>query len=299
MPGRRTTPSALLPLRPPLRPRILLVDVVGELGAWWGTARDRLRRRQPGQSRRAEHDRAGGLRRGRLLRPEHPELPRHRGRDARRRGRRGRARRRRTRRASSAAAWKSPTTPTELGQPGPGAGRQPARRHRPDTGLLAAWSRKPCPRHGRLHRGLTRSRRREPSSCPRPSRPCKEHRRTARSRRRGTRDPRPVARSPVSAYNGPFAWSDNAHGCQGPLSFTTGGSSVAQGKFLFTSEAVSMGHPDKLADQISDGMLDALFAQDPYQPRGLRDDGHHRHGHRGRRDHHQGRDRLSPRSSAR
>jgi S-adenosylmethionine synthetase len=39
---------------------------------------------------------------------------------------------------------------------------------------------------------------------------------------------------------------------------------VAQGKFLFTSEAVSMGHPDKLADQISDGILDALFAKDPH-----------------------------------
>ena len=35
-------------------------------------------------------------------------------------------------------------------------------------------------------------------------------------------------------------------------------------RFLFTSESVSMGHPDKLADQISDGVLDALFAQDPY-----------------------------------
>jgi len=34
-------------------------------------------------------------------------------------------------------------------------------------------------------------------------------------------------------------------------------------KRLFTSEAVSMGHPDKLADQISDGVLDALFAEDP------------------------------------
>jgi S-adenosylmethionine synthetase len=32
---------------------------------------------------------------------------------------------------------------------------------------------------------------------------------------------------------------------------------------LFTSESVSMGHPDKLADQISDGILDAIFAQDP------------------------------------
>ena len=39
---------------------------------------------------------------------------------------------------------------------------------------------------------------------------------------------------------------------------------MAKGKYLFTSEAVSMGHPDKLADQISDGILDALFAQDPY-----------------------------------
>jgi S-adenosylmethionine synthetase len=38
---------------------------------------------------------------------------------------------------------------------------------------------------------------------------------------------------------------------------------VASGKYLFTSESVSMGHPDKLADQISDGMLDAMLAQDP------------------------------------
>jgi S-adenosylmethionine synthetase len=39
---------------------------------------------------------------------------------------------------------------------------------------------------------------------------------------------------------------------------------VINGKFLFTSESVSMGHPDKLADQISDGVLDALIAQDPH-----------------------------------
>jgi len=36
-----------------------------------------------------------------------------------------------------------------------------------------------------------------------------------------------------------------------------------QGKFLFTSEAVGAGHPVKLAAQISDGILDALLAQDP------------------------------------
>ncbi len=38
---------------------------------------------------------------------------------------------------------------------------------------------------------------------------------------------------------------------------------MASGKYLFTSESVSMGHPDKLADQISDGILDALLEQDP------------------------------------
>ena len=32
---------------------------------------------------------------------------------------------------------------------------------------------------------------------------------------------------------------------------------------LFTSESVSMGHPDKVADQISDAVLDALLEQDP------------------------------------
>jgi S-adenosylmethionine synthetase len=34
-------------------------------------------------------------------------------------------------------------------------------------------------------------------------------------------------------------------------------------KHLFTSESVSMGHPDKMADQISDSILDAMLAQDP------------------------------------
>lgn len=33
--------------------------------------------------------------------------------------------------------------------------------------------------------------------------------------------------------------------------------------YLFTSESVSEGHPDKIADQISDGVLDAVLAQDP------------------------------------
>ncbi|MBI5759440.1 MAG: methionine adenosyltransferase [Planctomycetales bacterium] len=33
--------------------------------------------------------------------------------------------------------------------------------------------------------------------------------------------------------------------------------------YFFTSESVSMGHPDKVSDQISDGVLDALLKQDP------------------------------------
>ena len=34
-------------------------------------------------------------------------------------------------------------------------------------------------------------------------------------------------------------------------------------RLLFTSESVTEGHPDKIADQISDAVLDAIIAQDP------------------------------------
>jgi S-adenosylmethionine synthetase len=37
---------------------------------------------------------------------------------------------------------------------------------------------------------------------------------------------------------------------------------MSQKQFI-TSESVSEGHPDKLCDQISDGVLDAMLAQDP------------------------------------
>ena len=33
---------------------------------------------------------------------------------------------------------------------------------------------------------------------------------------------------------------------------------------LFTSESVTEGHPDKIADQVSDAILDACLEQDPY-----------------------------------
>ena len=34
-------------------------------------------------------------------------------------------------------------------------------------------------------------------------------------------------------------------------------------KRIFTSESVTEGHPDKICDQISDGVLDAILAKDP------------------------------------
>src|SRR6201993_237764 len=39
--------------------------------------------------------------------------------------------------------------------------------------------------------------------------------------------------------------------------------SLSDNEFLFTSESVTEGHPDKIADQISDGVLDAVLRDDP------------------------------------
>src|SRR5437667_2609368 len=41
-------------------------------------------------------------------------------------------------------------------------------------------------------------------------------------------------------------------------------SQYADNEFLFTSESVTEGHPDKVADQVSDGVLDAVLRDDPY-----------------------------------
>ncbi|MCB1428665.1 MAG: methionine adenosyltransferase, partial [Nitratireductor sp.] len=38
---------------------------------------------------------------------------------------------------------------------------------------------------------------------------------------------------------------------------------MASPSVLFTSESVTEGHPDKMCDQISDAVLDALLEQDP------------------------------------
>ena len=67
---------------------------------------------------------------------------------------------------------------------------------------------------------------------------------------------------------------------------------------LFTSESVTEGHPDKICDQISDSILDAMLEQDPAGPRRRRDDGHDRAGPRRRRGVHDAATSRSPRSSA-
>ena len=38
---------------------------------------------------------------------------------------------------------------------------------------------------------------------------------------------------------------------------------MAKHKYLFTSESVTEGHPDKVCDQVSDGVLDEVLRQDP------------------------------------
>src|SRR5256886_16103120 len=45
--------------------------------------------------------------------------------------------------------------------------------------------------------------------------------------------------------------------------FNRGPGTVSADRYLFTSESVSMGHPDKVADQISDAILDHCLATDP------------------------------------
>lgn len=47
------------------------------------------------------------------------------------------------------------------------------------------------------------------------------------------------------------------------MAHVLGGAPMSKGNFCFTSESVTEGHPDKMADQISDAVLDAMIAGDP------------------------------------
>ncbi len=55
--------------------------------------------------------------------------------------------------------------------------------------------------------------------------------------------------------------------------------------YLFTSESVTEGHPDKMCDQVTDAILDAILADDPERPGRLRDGDDDRPGPRPGRDH--------------
>ena len=46
---------------------------------------------------------------------------------------------------------------------------------------------------------------------------------------------------------------------------------VDAAQYLFTSESVTEGHPDKMCDQVSDAILDAIIRDDPQRAGRLRD----------------------------
>ncbi len=77
-----------------------------------------------------------------------------------------------------------------------------------------------------------------------------------RGQRAGTAGGRPPARRRLPGLSATLQsdhWSRAARMSQLP-----------DNEFLFTSESVTEGHPDKIADQISDGVLDAVLTDDPY-----------------------------------
>lgn len=68
---------------------------------------------------------------------------------------------------------------------------------------------------------------------------------------------RPAASTPASKT------SSKAKGSGGRRKASKGAVALPEGHTLFTSESVSMGHPDKIADQVSDAILDSLLEHDP------------------------------------
>ncbi len=60
-----------------------------------------------------------------------------------------------------------------------------------------------------------------------------------------------------------IAWFGSIQSLFIELEITTMAIRYAEGTHLFTSESVSMGHPDKVSDQVSDAILDSLIAVDP------------------------------------
>src|SRR5258706_12229845 len=60
-----------------------------------------------------------------------------------------------------------------------------------------------------------------------------------------------------------FPFSDAIEFARSNFPVTSNISFMRSPQFFFTSESVTEGHPDKMCDQISDAVLDALVAKDP------------------------------------
>src|SRR5215213_8250127 len=68
--------------------------------------------------------------------------------------------------------------------------------------------------------------------------------------------------SPVSVHDRPLPFSDRNSAFL-PVPEPAETMKLSDNEYLFTSESVTEGHPDKVADQISDGVLDAVMRDDP------------------------------------
>src|SRR6266550_3292939 len=68
----------------------------------------------------------------------------------------------------------------------------------------------------------------------------------------------------LAAQNNDFAkFGFYSRQIQLKLLTTEGEAALSRNRYLFTSESVTEGHPDKIADQISDAILDACLTEDP------------------------------------
>ncbi|RSL85021.1 S-adenosylmethionine synthase [Fusarium ambrosium] len=78
---------------------------------------------------------------------------------------------------------------------------------------------------------------------------------------RGTAFPSPLILSSPSSHT--MSATNGTNGTNGVHAELSSWKHYNEGSFLFTSESVGEGHPDKIADQVSDAILDACLREDP------------------------------------
>lgn len=83
--------------------------------------------------------------------------------------------------------------------------------------------------------------------------------------RRATAPPQRGGRAPVAAAAAAIGTRrlSSSRAAAAAAAASAGGGSNSNGRFLFSSESVTEGHPDKLCDGVSDAVLDACLEQDP------------------------------------